>query len=349
MSRVPTAALHSFREELSKLALHHRFRGLLSGLGALGGTGAGLGALGGAAYGGYKGYQDAKEQGQGTGGAVASGALGALQGGLTGGTVGALGAGAVGAVGGAISPGTAETVRAALTKTPVVGSAARFGQRQVHGLTGWLPREGDKSSIREIGLGLSDDVVKHHAAAEEALVKARSAGKAKDIAKAEKGLERANNSVRYSKEVEEKGLTSIPGYLRHAAEDPADAVSTGFKYHWSGMRPRDALLPLAFTLPMVPEVLSKEDPTGEGRSRLERFGHMAGNLATAEVMPLPMLANQVASSTVGSVGGRIGRAISPRRAPTQPNYDPSMEHGAEAPVEYMSRSAENGGMYGSNQ
>lgn len=106
------------------------------GLGAVGG--AGIGAVGGA----VSGYRKAREEGQGMAGALASGAMGAGSGAFKGGLVG----GALGAAGGAAAGHLNPQLGSALAKQEnAVGKVSRFGQRQLHGLTGWTPEGGLRS------------------------------------------------------------------------------------------------------------------------------------------------------------------------------------------------------------
>lgn len=158
MSKIGDEVLQGFLSEVEKLAFSPRASAILGNVGALGGAGLGLGAIGGAAHGAYRGYQQAKEQGLSTGQALGHGAAGALggagKGALIGGGVGAaagLGAGAL------LSAPKAEALRKAVSDSPLaIGS--QFGQRQVHGVTGWMPGAENQSigqRLGQIGMGSS--------------------------------------------------------------------------------------------------------------------------------------------------------------------------------------------------
>lgn len=126
--------LNAFRDELRKEAAPN-LKALLGRVaGAGGGIGAGAlaGGLGGTTLGAIRGAHKAKEEG----GSALSGALGGASKGLVQGA--ALG-GLVGGVGGALNPKAVEELA---KKEHIWGSGARFGQRQVHGFTGWKPEGG---------------------------------------------------------------------------------------------------------------------------------------------------------------------------------------------------------------
>lgn len=105
---------------------------------ALGGTaGAGVGALAGA----VKGYRDARQQGETGLRAVGGGVSGALGGAGKGALVGAGVGGLVGAGHSLVRPEHAEALRQRLTESSAI---SRFGQRQMHGITGAVNPDGLK-------------------------------------------------------------------------------------------------------------------------------------------------------------------------------------------------------------
>jgi hypothetical protein len=73
-------------------------------------------------------------------------------------------------------------------------------------------------------------------------------------------------------------------------------------------------LTVGFTGLALPGAIKKEDPTGEGKSRLERVGSLAGGtvagLASAKMGLIPALAIGAGGDIAG---GTIGRVLSPRR------------------------------------
>lgn len=65
--------------------------------------------------------------------------------------------------------------------------------------------------------------------------------------------------------------------------------------------------------------LKKEDPAGQGRSRTERIGSLIGGTAAGIAGGNMGILGSMATGIAGDyVGGRIGRAISKRKPPTQP-------------------------------
>ena len=111
------------------------------------GSGAGMGSLVGAGAGGLIGgvhrYSQNRREGAGVGEAALGSLGGAARGALRGAAVGAVGGGALGAARpGALKP---------FEEMKRLGTMSRFGQRQVHSLTG----VGDKAYVRSIGGGAS--------------------------------------------------------------------------------------------------------------------------------------------------------------------------------------------------
>lgn len=170
MSRFHEEAFLAFRDELHKEALASELSRSLSylarpgvrkavggGVGSGAGIGAAIGATGGALSGAKDAYTEARESGAGRGQSALHAAGGALR--------GAAGGGAKGLAAGALVGGAAGLARPAQTlgaskalgalDSPF-GSAARFGQRQVHGLTGWTP--GGSKSVDALRLGANEDV-----------------------------------------------------------------------------------------------------------------------------------------------------------------------------------------------
>jgi hypothetical protein len=241
-SSIGEDVLLAFHDEIRKYAapLPGRLSAALGGFGSLGGIGLGAGGLAGAGIGAVRGYRRAKEEGATTGQAAVHGLLGAGGGALRGATIGGLAGGAGGAVLGAARPTAAEAVRKATMGAPVVGSLSRFGQRQVHGLTGWKPSEG----IGSIGLG-AEPAKK----ALDALKKKRDSGEieagfvdkllgrtnaevaAKQVSNAEKAYQAAENAERMD-------LTSIPGYAKSLVTNgPLKTIGAGASHMWAGSHP----------------------------------------------------------------------------------------------------------------
>ena len=180
-----TATLESLGSEfcrsLEKMAGPMLQAAVQRGLGGVG-AGAGVGALAGAGIGTAMGYRQARQEGAGRGQALAQGLSRAGRGAVRGALVGGAGLGALQA--GGVAPGLAGS----LTRAPsLVGSAARMGQRQVHGLTGWTPKGfGSAEGLRQIGGG--------SATAEKALEKAWSSDSTKGLGGAAKQLQAARKA-----------------------------------------------------------------------------------------------------------------------------------------------------------
>jgi len=137
-------ALLSFHDELLKTSAVP-WQQIGRAVGTFGGAGAALGAGVNGLREGYNAYQEAKDQG--SGGVMAGihglfgGAAGAYKGGLLGGLAGS----AAGAAGAHFAGGTTKSIADKLLANRVGGAVGRFGQRQVHGLTGWTPAGGAAS------------------------------------------------------------------------------------------------------------------------------------------------------------------------------------------------------------
>ena len=296
--------LTAFRNWLPKEAasfgqLVARHGSLLKNVGALAGAGGMVGALGGAGYGASQGYTEAREQGHGVGssllGALAHAPGSAAKGALLGAGVGA-GAGAVG--GKVLNPEW-------LTKGEgMLGAGARFGQRQVHALTGVLsPAE------LEAARGGAFGARRNYEAATKKLESAwqkdpSAAGKDIDRAgRAKRGLEAAEN-------VQGMGLTSIPGYLGALKEHGAGKVlKAGIQDQVRNMHPGLAAMALGMpALGVARAAASKERDQGAGKGEEvgKNVGFALGGVAGAA---MPVVGSAVVGETLGRAGGLMGRGI----------------------------------------
>lgn len=289
-----------FHHELEKLAIDTQT--LLGNVGALGGGGAALGAIGGAVHGGVKRFREARARGEGVGQGFIEGAGGALQGAGRGAL---LGAGA-GALAGAVSP---KPLYDRLSATGgALGAGARFGQRQMHAFTGWLPTAGDPRSIERARGGAYR--------AREALGKAQSkltgawAGDSSSKLRSRvRDVERARAGLEGAERAQGMGLTSIPGYVKSLREKPLETLRTGMAEQWhSGGLGAKALTIGMPALGAVQTLRSPEPSTGAGKG--ERVGRelatAAGGVLTA---PLPFVPGQLVSQGLGRVGGGVGRVV----------------------------------------
>lgn len=181
----------------------------------------------------------------------------------------------------------------ALKATP--GVVSRFGQRQLHGLTGWTSKGWmSPEGIRAMRGGAYG--------AEQELGKAWAADKPK-------GLGRAVKGVLAAREAERMGLSSIPGYAKAMVkEGPAKTLSTGFKEQWHSTP--TGLKMLLFGLPAANVAKELTTPTREGGpGKGQRVGQALA--LGAPIGPLS-LSGQLATSAgltagVKGVSGLAGR------------------------------------------
>jgi len=281
------AVLLAFRDELRKEAGF-----ALKNIGSLGGRGALLGAGGGAILGGIHGYQHAEENGQsGVAGALGGAVHGATMGGMAGGLVG-------GAAGGLVKRDLSH-----LTQAPgALGAASRFGQRQVHGLTGML----SPSEIEGVRGGAYD--------ARQALTTAKAEGS--------KSVPRLEKALNASERAQNMGLTSLPGYLKSVKKNGIGAtLRTSAEEQW---RNQPLLTAAAVGLPLAAGALA---PTEEGQGRGEAVGRAVGGAAgeiAGGIMPIGgQIALGAGSSQVGAWAGRGVDRLRGRRLHNAPT--PTME------------------------
>jgi hypothetical protein len=261
--------------------------------------GAGAGAVGGAAIGGgvgtLQGYRDTRAQGGSVASAAQAGLLGGLQGAVRGGQRGL----ALGAVAGGVGSAAAPSLPAAMARLPVVGSGARFGQRQLHGLTGWTPAEG----IRSIGGGAANA----QRGVEEAANKLRSVRAAgKDAAGAERNVTTAVKGLEAATTAEEKGLTSLPGYAKALRSDPVGALRAGLNEQWAGQSRAGKALTIGATgVGLASEVANREGNTGVGES----LGKAVGGSLPWMMGPLPASAALALTPALAFAGGLAGKGV----------------------------------------
>lgn len=324
-----------FYAELEKIAFSAATSRVLGGVGTGLGAGALLGAGVGAAAGGVHNYRAARQQGASIGQAAASGLGGAASGASTGALGGAvLGAAGMGAAGG-LGKGTG-LVRRLTASNSALGSGARFGQRQVHSLTGWAPEGG----IRSIRGGAY--------AAEERLAKAKGLRDPKELAAATKGHEAATKA-------EAMGLTSLPGYGKALlnketgglVNNAGKVLKTGLSEQWhSGGSVNKALMFGVPTLSVASELAHKSQPGGPGR--LERAGKHLGEFGMA-LGPIPVAGQMVAGAGLSAAGSRIGRVADKiRRRPASPQASGTNvgTTGESVPTEYTASDRATGSVGG---
>jgi len=325
MSRTFENALPSFAQELEKLSAGGFLPSLARRALSAGSTaalgGAGGGALGGA-VGAYRGARQAQEDG---GSALRGGLGGAMQGAAFGATAGAALGGAGGALAGQAGANLAKSYAA---RKGTVGALSRFGQRQVHSLTGALPEgfANRSGAIRSIGAG-GADVAERLKDVGEKLVGA--AGKKRSsLLKKQQGLGRA---LQGATAAEEAGMTSIPG-LFGAMMKPkqlASGVTGAAKQQWHGAggvsgKATAAGVPLA----LVGGEAARGGEPGEG-SRAERSLGMLGDSLPYAMLPMAT----GGAMALGALAGKGGRALGRRVGGKTKMPMPEDAEGLAAPPE----------------
>lgn len=306
MSKIGNATLLAFQGELAKMAAPSS---VLGTAGALGGVGLGAGALLGAGVGGVRKYQQAREEGLTRGQALRAGFSGAVSGGgkgaIAGGALGLAGGGALGH----FSPGAGDSIRQTLNATGgPAGSFSRFGQRQVHGLTGYA--EGHLGEIRHGAWAKqqAEEAAKKHLDSVRAGAVAPGrleSGVNKLLGRtpvdaAEKQLQQAVKAREVAEKAEQMGLTSVPGYLKSLGTNGVGAtLGTAGADFWHSADPLTKAMTVAGGAGVVREAVRSEDPEHEGRGRLRRVGGKLRDVATLGLLsPLPMGTQMGLSSVV---------------------------------------------------
>lgn len=281
-------ALPGFHDELEKIAGLSDFvsknQGMLGSAGALLGHGAAAGAVLGGLHGAYKNYREAKDQGAGTGLASVHAVGGALGGIPRGALGGALIGGGAGAALHTLRPQAAEMARKALSSPESrLGALGRFGQRQVHGLTGWTPPE-----------GLSADTVRGGSWATR---------RAADAAAGTAGFDKAFAAHELQKKVESKGLTHLPG-IASALRGPERGEAAKALFRHATTDNLSKMLMAGSALSAADTLLDKRENPNKGEQLGQSVGGFVGSVAGSA---LPFGAGMIASSAAGAAGKRVGR------------------------------------------
>lgn len=293
----------AFADELAKLAFNLPTHVGFGSAGALGG----IGALGGAAVGGVargvQGYRRAREEGQGVGASLGQGALdaagGAARGAAVGGAAGLVAGGGLGLA----RPDVAEKVRARLTQASgPTGSAARFGQRQVHAVTGYKP-QGGLDELRG-----------------EAWTRAQSVDKARKNGVTGDSLQRLQAQADSSKTLQDAGLTSLPGMAKAFKESPnrGELAKALLKHQVQG---QDALSLSMLALGPGMDAVGAATTT-DPEERAARIGsgiaNVAGNIALGPITPFAQMVTGAPLGHAGAAAGRVGHRMFNRPAMAHP-------------------------------
>lgn len=319
MSEYKEVQLSAFCGELRKTAWS-----LPKNLGAIGagmGVGVGLGGAVGAAAGGSHDYQEAKRQGATTGQALGSSIGGVLRGGAKGAVIGGAAGGAAGALGHALNPVVAENVRKNLTNR---SAFARFGQRQVHGLTGYTP-DGGLSSLH-----MGPEQRMPAVTAAKAELEAARTGKdvrtlsdkllrRSSVEGADIRANRAQSSYDAHKNIHERGMTSLPGVARALRKDPLGATRAAARDQLAGTSlPMKALTVGAPAAQLGAAAMQNpNDLNAQGQTKGQALGESATSLASGLLLgPLP-LATQIAAGVPAAwAGSKAGRLLDRRGVQT---------------------------------
>jgi hypothetical protein len=308
MSDLSIHALRAFRLELEKEAVD--WHSVAGGAAGLAGLGAGAGAIAGAGLGAAKKYRAARAEGAGVGGALGEGALGALggvgRGALTGAGIGA-GAGA------ALGHLTPEVVKALPHMPSMAGSAARYGQRQLHAVSGWLPEAGNAKSLETIRGG-AYGARQRAGTARRALIERQlqpNPEKLKDYKQVASRAAGAQRGLDAAEKAQEMGLTSVPGFARALGrEGIGKTLGTGLREQWHNTPTSMKALTLALPAAQVAQTVTSDD-TQKG----EHLGRALGGAAAGLTMgAIPITTGMLAQGAVSGAAGRMGRAYDKVRA-----------------------------------
>lgn len=330
--------------ELEKTAAPNIAAGLQAAKALLGrqagaiGAGAGVGALGGGLIGGLSkgidGYQQMKDQGMTTGGALITGVGAGLGGALSGAAVGAgLGAGA-GALSGARG---ADLARRVTDSEGVISAFARSGQRQLHGLTGALPpgHASTRDAMQAMRGGATDALARRS----DALKELRAAADVRDRPRAEKALSVLDSATKgrdYALKAEEMGLTSAPGYLKSLAKNPVDTLRTAVGAEWHGGGAGHKALMFGLPTGMAAAELAHGSKDGEGPGRVERAAKGLAHMATPlGVMPMAahVAVGSALSRGLGVVGAGIDSKLKKGKTPKPAGPGPEADDSVAPPVQ----------------
>lgn len=228
------------------------------------------------------------------------------------------------------------------------GVAKRFGQRQVHGLTGWTPQGFmNPAGIREMRAGATE-AAERLTAAERSVAPGpgkyrpglvdRVLGRGPEqvqrnaVEAKHNELSQARKAYQSAQKAEDMGLTSLPGYARALAQHPGEALRTGFAEQWHGMGPGGKALMVGLPGLGVASELSKPGEPG-GPGRFERAGTRLGELAYT-MGPLPLSGQVALGVGAGSIAKRMGKLFDKKKPvghiPAPPSLDPAGGEAAPA-------------------
>ena len=327
----PVSAI--MRHLVNKNTLH----GLQAGLG----SGLGLGAAGGAAvgalHGGYKNYRTAREQGATAGQAAGAAVGGGLGGMVSGATKGALLGAGTGALAGTLKPRLlSDTARSLAERKGRVGGVARFGQRQVHSVTGWMPSTAPGSvvhPVESIGAGAAGPRKELQSVMEKAYLGRGNL----------KHLDNAQSALAATEKAQNMGLTSLPGIAKSIKNNGLGATtSAGLAAGWKGTGPGMKSLMVGLPAMEVAHAFRKHDPNDpDKRGTGEAIGSTLGSTLGMMAAPLSLTGGALLSGGLQRAGGAMGKGVDrltgrrkpqgqpplPPRVPFEPARPPASEPG----------------------
>lgn len=281
MPRIPIEAMLAFQDELEKLGGLHPAVGAGALLGSVGGLGTG-----------YLGYQKAKMEGAGT--------LEALGHGAKSGLLGAAGGAALGAGIAQAKPGWGKEL-------------SDFGQRQVHGLTGWVPKEG----LHSIGHGAGPAIARRAEAHAAHIANPSDPKLLKAFQNADKGSEAARKA-------ESMGMTSLPGLAKAVKQHGLiPAIQAGAAEQLHGTSNLNKAMTLGVPALGVAHAIATREDTDPTAGRGERIGKtIGGTLGSLAGSPLPMIGGEVVGAVGAGTGKLIGKGIDRLRG-VKPSASPT--------------------------
>lgn len=312
------ATLQAFDAALEKLALP---TGILQrmgqralaggGLSALGATGgAGIGGL----AGGIQGYRKARQEG---GSGLAGALKGTVRGAAIGGGAGLAAGGLAGAAGGARAQ---KLVRELGAGEGRLGSISRFGERQIHSVTGATPAGMAKGEgLRAMG---ASPVAKIEERIGKLQKKPMDAKAAKEMA----SLEKAKG---HAQKLEELGMTNVPGVFKSMATKPGQALKAGLGHEWHSSTGLGGKA-LAFGVPLayVGSEVARGSKPGED-SRTTRGLRAAGESAAYMMGPIGLL-GATGLSRVGAAAGQGAGRLLTKKQPLGTSPPPPVPEDASA-------------------
>jgi hypothetical protein len=173
-------------------------------------------------------------------------------------------------------------------------AVGRFGQRQLHSLTGWTPKGfGNVHGIEEMGAGAS--------AARKAYAKATGSDKAQAL-----------ESLLANEKAQEMGLTHLPGAVKAFATKPREALRAAWDQQVRGTSGLEKAVMVGLPAAgLASDVLSEDDGT-----KGQRIGEGVANTAAGMLTGgMPLAGGLVAGVGAQYLGGKVGKLFDKKPAP----------------------------------